>query len=116
MVTSQAISPHVEKARNLTLLVMLLMALHILFGITGVIGMLVAHMKRHSTQGTIYETHLLWLIVTFWVALAGYAVAFWAWSVLHMLWPLFLVTGFVAYRLSVNLRHWLAHQRMERVI
>ncbi len=95
---------------------MLLLALHVLFGVTGIMAMLVAHTRLKSTIDTPYYSHLHWQIVTFWVALSGYVVAVWVWNQTSLLWPVWLVTGFVTYRLLVNLHHWLASLAITRTI
>lgn len=93
---------------------MLLMGLHVLFGVTAIIGVLIAHVSQASTAGTAYHSHLRWLIVTFWVALAAYAAAFCAWSLWETPWPVFGVALWVGYRLLTTLHHWRHHQPLNR--
>ena len=95
---------------------MLLQALHILFGITAIIGMLIAHTHLASTKGTIYYSHLKWQLVTFWCAFAGYAIAAGLWMYTDNSWPVLVVAGFVAYRLVVNVRRWLSEQPIDRIL
>lgn len=103
-----ALNDSVDKqARKLSILNILLLFLHILFGVTGVIGVLVAHVSLDLVKGTVYHSHLKWQIVTFWIALAAYAVAGWLFLNHGMVWPALLVLVFVLYRLIVNLRAWL---------
>ncbi|GAB3440329.1 hypothetical protein GCM10027396_06320 [Insolitispirillum peregrinum] len=38
-------------------------------GLTGVVGVIIAHIRLKETKGTIFESHLRWLIRTFWLSL-----------------------------------------------
>ena len=40
-------------------------------GITALIGVILAYIKRDEMRGTVYEDHLYFLIKTFWVSLIG---------------------------------------------
>lgn len=104
------------QARRLSMLILLLFALHVLFGITAVIGVLIAHTSLAATQGTPYHSHLTWQIGTFWSALVGYSLAFMMWRSTGVAWPALLVMAFVAYRLSVHLHHWLVRKPIERKV
>ena len=53
-----------------------------------------------------YHSHLKWQITTFWIGFAAYAVGFWFWSAYAKTWVIVVAFGFVAYRLSVNINHW----------
>ena len=106
----------VLQSRRLAQLGILLQTLHVLFGITAIIGMLIAHTHLASTEGTIYHSHLKWQLTTFWGALAAYAVAVWLWLSVGILWPVVLVAGIVAYRILVNLQHWVSEQPINRML
>ena len=95
---------------------MLLLALHVLFAVTGVMAALIAHIKLSSTTGTEYHSQLKWLIITFWVALVGYIAAFTIWLTSGVLWPALIVLGWIGYRLFVNFRHWKNHQPLNRLL
>lgn len=73
-----------SQAHRLALLVYLLYALGILFGITAVIGVIVNHTLIHQTQGTNAYSHFIWQIVSFWILFAGVAttIALWPYSTL----------------------------------
>ncbi|RDU95508.1 DUF4870 family protein [Trinickia dinghuensis] len=43
-------------------------------GITIVVAIIIAYLKRDDAAGTPYEAHLTWLIRTFWIGLAGYII------------------------------------------
>lgn len=45
-------------------------------GVTALIGVIVAYVKRGEAAGTWQETHFTWQIRTFWVALAGSVLGF----------------------------------------
>jgi len=92
-----------KKAVNAGLLVYLLQALHFLFGITAVIGMLVNHTHGPRVKGTVVESHFRWQIVTFWLSAAAYALAFYYWVKSGNSWLVLAVFAVVAYRI---LRGW----------
>jgi uncharacterized membrane protein len=58
-----------EKMRSIVLVVNALYAASFLVGITSVIGVVLAYMKRSEAAGTIWEGHLTYAIRTFWMAL-----------------------------------------------
>ncbi|MBX2823592.1 MAG: hypothetical protein KTR33_02610 [Gammaproteobacteria bacterium] len=86
-------------AKNQTVLVYLLLLLHPLFGITALIGAIVAHMKTDVTRETVFESHRRWQLWTFWTGLIGYAAAFYyllrmgSWTILlvTMIWLLYRI-------------------------
>lgn len=55
--------------RTLTLVLYGLYAASVLMGLTGVVGVIIAHIRLKETKGTIFESHLRWLIRTFWLSL-----------------------------------------------
>lgn len=57
--------------KNYTLAVYALYAVSLVFGITGVVGLIIAYIKRGEAAGTFYADHLNYLIRTFWWALAA---------------------------------------------
>ena len=104
------------KSRQLALLGILLQCLHMLFGITAVIGVLIAHTRIHSTTGTVYYSQLRWQLITFWVGLIAYALAFYLWVTQSMIWPLALVFTFVLYRLIISIAYWRQTRALERTL
>lgn len=104
------------KARQLALLGIILQSLHFLFGITAVLGMLIAHTRINTTDNTIYRSHLIWQLVTFWAGLAAYSLAFWFWLARGQAWPIPAVAAFVIYRLLVNIQYWIAQRPIQRLI
>lgn len=105
--------PHPE-ARGIILVGVLLQSLHILFGITGIIAALVAMTNGERTEGTLYESHRRWQIMTFWVGLGGYAIALWLWSAYDYSWPLIVVFSYIMYRVLTSLVYWLSEQPLNR--
>ena len=55
-------------------------------GISIVVAIIIAYLKRDDAAGTPYEPHLTWLIRTFWIGLIGYVIG----GVL-----IFVIIGFV---------------------
>lgn len=60
----------------------LALAAYILIGIslftalcTGVVGVVIAHIKRQEARGSWLETHFVWQIRTFWYSIGGYVLA-----------------------------------------
>ena len=102
------------KSRQLALLGILLQCLHVLFGITAVIGVLIAHNKIQSTAGTVYHSQLRWQLITFWVGLFAYALAIYFWITQSMIWPIVLVFAFVLYRLITSIIYWQRSQALKR--
>ena len=47
-----------------------LYAASLILGITSIIGVVIAYMKRNEAAGTIYASHLDYAIRTFWIGLA----------------------------------------------
>lgn len=73
--------------RRLTLVIYGLYVFSWLFGVTALIGVIVAHVKRDDARGTVYESHLTWLIRTFWLGLL--------WTVLGFLTLVLVIGGFI---------------------
>lgn len=105
-----------RQARQLVLLGIMLQALHILFGITAFIGVLVTQTRIDSTQGSVYESQLRWQFVTFWIGLAGYAIGFYVWASHGSPWLVLLVLFFLLYRLVISATYWRAAKALRRKI
>lgn len=103
-----------DQPRRQSMLGIILLALHPLFGITAVIGMLISTTSLKSVEGTIYYSHLKWQISTFWMGLIAYVIAFALWRSFELTWPIFVAFGFVFYRLTTNLQHWSNNQPLTR--
>jgi len=105
-----------DQPRRQSILGIILLALHPLFGITAVIGMLISTTALKSVEGTIYHSHLKWQISTFWIGVLAYVIAFLVWRSFDLTWPVFLVFLFVAYRVSTNLKYWSKKEPLTRQI
>jgi len=105
-----------DQPRRQSILGIILLALHPLFGITAVIGMLISSTSLKSVEGTIYHSHLKWQISTFWFGLAAYVIAFSVWRSFGLTWPIVAAFFFVAYRVSTNFRHWSQHEPLNRLL
>ena len=61
--------------RTLTHILYALFALHwFTGGVSIVIAIIIAYLKRDDAAGTAYEAHFTWLIRSFWLGLVGYVV------------------------------------------
>ena len=105
-----------EAARKKSLLGIILLALHPLFGVTAIMGMLISAMSLKSTEGTPYHSHLKWQIATFWIGFVAYTLGFWYWSAFGQTWAIIVAFGVIAYRLSVNINHWVNSLALNRTI
>jgi uncharacterized membrane protein len=59
-----------ETARNYAVIVHACYAAALLVGVTSIVGVVIAYIKRPDVAGTIYESHLHYAIRTFWIGLA----------------------------------------------
>ena len=89
-----------SRVAQLGLLVYLLQLLHVLFGITAVIGMLVNHTLQHRVVGSYIESHFSWQKLTFWLLAPAYLAAFVFWSQSGQSWAIFLVLAIALYRVA----------------
>ncbi|KPN71393.1 membrane protein [Neisseria sp. 83E34] len=88
--------------RNYALAVYILYAASILVGITAIVGVIIAYIKRDEMAGTIYYDHMQYLIKTFWIALAGSIIG-WITSFIGIgLIVLFIVGLWFIYRVVVG--------------
>ena len=60
--------------RQYTMIIYILYMVAILVGITSIVGVIMAYVKRADFVGTEYEDHITYLIRTFWISLIGYAI------------------------------------------
>ena len=91
---------HNSRVAQLGLLVYLLQLLHLLFGITAVIGMLVNHTLQHRVVGSHVESHFRWQKLTFWLLAPAYLAAFVFWSRSGEYWVIFVVLAIALYRIA----------------
>lgn len=105
-----------KDARQLALLGILLQALHVLFGVTAIIGVLVTQTRAASTDGTVYRSQLRWQFGTFCIAMAGYAIAFYIWATQQNPWFVPAVLAIVTYRLWVSTCYWIKRRALCRIL
>jgi uncharacterized membrane protein len=98
--------PQELAARRAALLSYILFALGLFIGLTSLIGLIVAYVKRPDARGTIYASHLTWLIRTFWISLLVGAICtlllfigigYLGFIVLTVWYVYRLIRGFMAY-------------------
>ena len=64
-----------DSARTTTIIVYLLYLAALINGLTAVIGVILAYVKRDDVRGTAYESHFNNAIEIFWIFLVGMLVA-----------------------------------------
>lgn len=67
-------SPAPDSLRTYSMIVYALYALSLVSGITALAGVIMAYLKRDEAAGTVYQSHMQYLIKTFWYSLLGMAV------------------------------------------
>jgi uncharacterized membrane protein len=75
--------------RSLTIVCYVLFLVACLNGLTAIIGVIIAYVKRRDAAGTIWHSHLQNLILVFWVMVGGVLLGL-------MSWPI-AIGGFFAY-------------------
>lgn len=91
--------------RDLALLVYVLQAIGFLVGLTWIAGVVINYLKIGAVRNTWLETHFNWQLRTFWIGLAGMAIA-WALMIVKIGALIGLaVTVWAIYRVA---RGWLA--------
>ncbi|QIW16862.1 hypothetical protein A4G20_05880 [Pasteurellaceae bacterium RH1A] len=64
--------PYTDSQRNYMLAIYVLFGLSVFVGgLTAVVGVIMAYVKRQEMQGTIYQDHIAFLFRTFWVTALG---------------------------------------------
>ncbi len=103
-----------QDLRNLAWLGLLLQGLGAMFGVTALIGMLISASKLKEAKGTIYESHLRWQIVTFWLAVVAAAISYWAYVNYDVNWPMIIAVLFIIYRMVTSLFLLIEKQAIKR--
>ncbi|SRR5579885_174323 len=67
--TDAQIAPATDSTRTIAILVYALYLAAFVNGITALIGVILAYVKRGEARGTIYESHFTNAIETFWITL-----------------------------------------------
>ena len=71
----QTVSPRDESSRTIAIIVYLLYLAALINGLTAVIGVILAYVKRDEVRGTVYESHFANAIELFWIFLVGMLIA-----------------------------------------
>lgn len=61
--------PTIASLKNVAIAVYILIALSYFIPFSGLIGVIIAYVKRSDAEGTWVHGHFTWLINTFWIAL-----------------------------------------------
>jgi uncharacterized membrane protein len=104
---TDAVRPEAEekRLRDLAFLVYALQAAGFLFGLTWIVGVVINYLKIDDVRNTWLETHFNWQLRTFWLGLAGMAVAWLLMVVKIGVLIGFAVTVWAVYRVA---KGWLA--------
>ena len=65
----------VESARTISIIVYLLYLAALVNGLTAIVGVILAYVKRDDVRGTVYESHFSNAIEIFWVYIVGMLIA-----------------------------------------
>lgn len=71
----QPVAAHEDSARTVAIIVYLLYLAALINGITAIIGVILAYVKRDESRGTVYDSHFSNAIEVFWIFLVGMLVA-----------------------------------------
>lgn len=97
-------APAPENLRTTAIVVYALYIASLIVGITLVVGVIMAYIKRNDMGGTIYYNHMQYLIKTFWYSLLGFVIGWLAFAlavggiilVLVSVWFIYrVVAGFI---------------------
>ena len=92
-----------SEVKNYVFIAYVTYAVGLLILFTPVIGVILAFIKRDEAQGSIYASHIDWLIKTFWVSLIGLFLGRLTIFIL-IGWPILVATGiWFIYRVVVGL-------------
>ncbi len=105
-----------QAARRLALLGIVLQAMHVLFGITGIMGFAINAALIKRTQNTVYHSQIRWQLSTFWIIFFMYALALWNWQQNTQFWPVLMVLAFAMYRIGTSIWFWIYHQPINRLV
>ncbi|MGN7011853.1 DnaJ domain-containing protein [Neisseria sp. P0001.S009] len=92
-----------SEVKNYVFIAYVAYAVGLLILFTPVVGVIMAYVKRDEAQGSIYASHIDWLIKTFWVSLVG--MLFGMLTILILIgWLILVATGiWLIYRVVVGL-------------
>lgn len=85
--------------RRFALLGVLLQALHVLFGVTALLGMFLTLGRLSSMTSDLWREHCRWQLTTFWVGAGLYAITLIIGFRFELWWPFVLSAMWVTYRI-----------------
>ncbi|MEE9334864.1 MAG: hypothetical protein V3U65_12325 [Granulosicoccaceae bacterium] len=104
------------KSRSLAWLGLLLQVFGVMFGVTALIGMLISATKIKESEGSIYQSHLKWQIVTFWLGAIAAAGSYILYTKTGSTWPMIIAGLFIIYRLLTSFFKLIEKQAIKRWI
>ncbi|WP_308111273.1 DnaJ domain-containing protein [Neisseria subflava] len=101
--TTNVVNTPSSDVKNYVFIAYVTYAVGLLILFTPVVGVIMAYVKRDEAQGTIYASHIDYLIKTFWVSLVGTVLG--SFTILILIgWLILLVTAiWFIYRVVVGL-------------
>ena len=102
------------KLRSLAWLGLLLQVFGVMFGITALIGMLISSTKLKEAKGSIYHSHLVWQIVTFWLGVIAIIGSYAIFVTNGATWPMIVAGLFIIYRTVTSLFMLIEKQAIKR--
>lgn len=88
--------------RQYTMIIYILYMASVLLGVTSIVGVIMAYVKRADFAGTEYEDHITYLIRTFWISLGGYVIGVILSMVFIGVFVIFAVFIWFIYRIVVG--------------
>ncbi len=88
-----------DEERRFALLGVLLQALHVLFGVTAVLGMYLTITRLPTMKNALWIEHCRWQVFTFWVGAAAYFITLVIGFRFGLWWPFILAAMWVSYRI-----------------
>lgn len=73
--SQQPVASREDSARTVAIIVYLLYLAALINGLTAIIGVILAYVKRDDARGTVYESHFSNAIEVFWIFLIGMLIA-----------------------------------------
>ncbi len=71
----QPVASREDSARTMAIIVYLLYLAALINGLTAIVGVILAYVKRDEARGTAYESHFSNAIEVFWIFLVGMLIA-----------------------------------------
>jgi len=91
-----------DDERRFALLGVLLQLLHVLFGVTAILGMYLTLNRLPKMQSILWRNHCRWQLTTFWFGAAAYAITILIGLRFSIWWPFIIAAMWVTYRILVS--------------